>query len=533
MTRMHRSATSAARPARDPLWLAGSMLPDVVDGSPSKNTSLQRLVLLVVGMLSGGNRGRVTLERLIDRWPSWVPMPHKKVLVRTLRRLVERDVVEQLGERGYQVNRDLATAAARRGARFRFVPEDFDGQLTAAEVDVLALLRGMQSARGHSAEHLAQLLGRDERSIRGAISGRGAQAKGGKGSPGLIAKGRLHVAGETRLRRGNRVPVLLVVEAGNLVGKSTNAGVPAHRSPDRWNSSPGRRNGSPDTLDPAGPDPAGMDHRTSEPTPAPATTPQRGGCAADDPPAAEPQQKRPVEGRLLAMPAAVEAEGRAALASWPAWQAALRRALTVTQVPVSGDLVGYADAWLSVLTMLGVLVPNVLWRGRGPETLRRRRRELAERLAREQGHPDVGVAWLHAEGRRIAAQGKTPVHVAAALIASVHAKDPAQIAGTRNPCGVELSQLVAPQGGRDAKQLPQSWVDTAMTDEDRAKAAAATKLADGFVEAQAARHVGGDIACLRIRARAELAARERFERDLDRRRRAEQLEAVAGRSASA
>lgn len=506
----------------DPAWLATSMLPDVFDGSPSRSTHLQRLVLAVVGLRTGKGAS-VTADRLVQQWPTQFPMPHPKVVRRTLRRLVERQVVDQVADRGYRVNRQVASAAASRGARFRFLASDFDGSLTQLEADVLALLRGMRSARGHSAGHLAELLGRDERSVRSAIHGRQrAQAsaavlrrrrahEGGESSAGLLAKGRLRVDGETRLRRGNRVPVLVVVECLQLDGMQ---GDPGNSSPGRGNSSPGRRNRSPDTLDSARPtDSARLDH-----PPLVSVEPIQSGAeaGADDPTRQYPDL--PQSARVVAMPtvAALEADeaaGQAALSSWPAWWTNLRQTVAVVQAPASGDLPGYATAWFRVLTLAGVFVPRRAWRGNGPTTLRQRRRDLAERLAREQGHPTICATWLYGMAEAIEAAGKTPAAIAAALVASVTPKAPGQLTG-QNPAGVELGQFVKPQGGNDAKQLPQQWLADAMTAEDRAKADASGRLIASAEGVQQLRDEGGEIAARKLQETLAAAERARRVREI-------------------
>lgn len=497
-----------------PLWLATSMLPDVEGGKPSKSTHLQRLVLAVVGLRTGRGAS-VTFGRLVEQWPSGCPMPHPKVLRRTLRRLVTRQVVELVGGAGYRINRQLAAAAAARGARFRYVLADFDAGLTPVEVDVLALLRGMRSARGHSAGYLAELLGRDERSVRSAIYGRQrAQEEGGQPSAGLLAKGRLAVDGETRLRRGNRVPVLVVVDGPQSAGKLAE---PGNRSPGRGNSSPGRRNRSPDTLDSARPaDSARLDHPPDLQLAPPQLLRSAAPSGGDDPTQLADQQDQPPA--VLPMPtvaaaAADEAAGRQALASWPDWWSNLRRAVAVVQGPTSGDVQGYGAAWFDVLTLAGVLVPARVWRGTGPTTLRQRRRDLAERLAREQGHPTIGATWLYTMAQRIESSGKPPSAIAAALVASVTPKNLSDLQGS-NPAGVELGQLVKPQGGDDASQLPQEWLREAMTDDDRAKADGAERLVAGRNGVQQLRDEGGEIAARKLKEKLAAAERENRLREI-------------------
>lgn len=479
-----------------PKWLATSMLPDVVDGSPSKSTHLQRLVLAVVGLRTGRGAS-VTLERLGEQWPSGCPMPHPKVLRRTLRRLVERQVVELAAGKGYRVNRQLAAAAAARGARFRYVLSDFDGSLTLGEVDLLALLRGMRSNRGHSAGHLAELLGRDRRTVGVALAG-------------LRRKGRLQVTGATRLRRGNHVPVVVPVDLPSPGDDQSTRNSSSHRG----NRSSHRRDRSPHTLDSARPaDSARLDH-----PPLVSFEPIQSGAeaGADDPTRQLPDLPQPA--RVVAMPtvAALEADeaaGQAALSSWPAWWANLRQTVAVVQAPPSGDLPGYATAWFRVLTLAGVFVPVRAWRGNGPTTLRQRRRDLAERLAREQGHPTIGATWLYAMAQAIEAAGKPPAALAAALVASVTTKDAGQLTG-KNPAGVELGQLVKPQGGSDAKHLPQQWLDDAMTAEDRAKADGSVRLIAGAEGVQQLRDEGGEIAARKLQEQLAAAERERRVREL-------------------
>jgi hypothetical protein len=531
-------ADGPARAPRSPDWLATSLVP--VAGA--RSNALDRHVYAVVGYLQGARGRFVTTESIDRRWPTWLPKPGPKALRVALRRLHGRDVLEHQDD-GYRVDRDLQRAAADRGCRFRYAPTDFDGVLSPAASEFLAMVRGRAHGRatawGDSADFLANLIGGDERTVRRATSE-------------LTAAGRLEIATRSRLRSGHRLPVFRVLETASTT--PPNQGLRAGRLPTLAGRLPGCAGRLPDNLIPQGADlpsvgssdvPRSLVLLSHQPEPEPAAPEQSRGCAADGPvePAVEPQHQHP--GRaMVAVPneptpaadlpfpvsvkvvppwLAIEAAERAAVVAWSSWgtwfghlQDAVRR---LHMAPSTVDNLRLA------MTAVGMFLPRGPMSAQGRAGLRRNSTAMAEQLHMQRVVPSMLFEVAFLEARKLERQGRAPQQVPADVRTILQPKSAERLAqnrtliaaGKRAPgeaAGADaLECLVKPQFRLPGEfAYPASWWQGVVGQAVLDRIADIMAMVAGLAARQEVREVGGEVAAERLRQQLVAAEQHRRQR---------------------
>lgn len=425
LARQEAPDASSASPA----FLAVAMVPVV----GARSNSLDRHVLAVLGYRQGNRSRYVRPDALLERWPAWMPKPCARALRVALRRLHGREVVE-MRDGGFRLNRDFARAASERSCRFRYVERDFDGALSPAAIEFVAMVRGRaigrQRLRGDAAGFLAELLGSDERTVRRCIEE-------------ATAAERLRVVGHYRLRTGHRLPMFETVET---VGKpSLHKDSGEERSPDCADRLPGCADRLPDNpylrvqtslrsdyL--AAPRPLALLTWSEEARPAaPEQSRASGADDSREPRAAAAAEQSPIPRTLPPFPSSprvvpswVEIEGLEAAAAaavagtWLDFDAHLHA--TVRRMHLATSTVDGLDR---ALVALGVCIPWKRLDPKGLRGLRRTRKAMAEALVLQRVEPSTLLEIAFIVMRRRLCE--TPKQLAKYVLGIVGTKDRAYV----------------------------------------------------------------------------------------------------------